>query len=295
MVKGAMLLPDEDESDLWDDVVLNVEGTAGVEIGPGQLFHVYTLIDVTHLSKVQLDQMALKEFSIHALLGANGKYYAAIDSAGKLWITSRENPFVDVKLMPEDAHQVASEAYIKKPALGVRRAALLATCKHANSDDTTSHNSHEMLRGLQDNYEHNVTTGARDEARCRNSAHQVGSYNGPRRVEHAVYASSAPSRLVVDQSVRRRAAAATVAVPVPASAATGVPEHQLGHVDVAVVGQQVVVAQQQVHSPVEARVQRRRRCHEVVVEPVAAVAAAHVHLDLRRGLESFRRVQVSVD
>ena len=141
-VHGPIFLPDEYESDVYAEVVQSVKGVIGCEIGPtAKLFHFHLLLDVRHISKIQLDQRALQEFFLGCWTGLlyEGKY-KMYDAAGRDFVGPQERPHMQCDLLPEDNFQVAIMAYIKKDSLGFRNAALRA--------------QREIQRKLADGYVH---------------------------------------------------------------------------------------------------------------------------------------------
>ena len=127
-VLGPIFLPDEYESDVYAEVVKGVKGVMGCEIGPtAKLFHFHLLLDVKHISKIQLDQRALQEFFLGCWTGLlfDGRY-KMYDAAGRDFVGPQERPHMQCELLPEDQFMVAIMAYIKKDSLGFRNAALRA-------------------------------------------------------------------------------------------------------------------------------------------------------------------------
>ena len=116
------------ESDVYAEVVKGVKGVMGCEIGPtAKLFHFHLLLDVKHISKIQLDQRALQEFVLGCWTGLlfDGRY-KMYDAAGRDFVGPQERPHMQCELLPEDQFMVAIMAYIKKDSLGFRNAALRA-------------------------------------------------------------------------------------------------------------------------------------------------------------------------
>ena len=128
LVKGPMLLPDEYASDRFEDVVLSVDGQAGTEIGPIQrLFHFHMILDIKHLSKLQIDEVAFKEWFMDAWRGVSheGKYRMT-DVTGRDWILPQESLHMDTRLMAEDNYDKVLEAYVTKGSVGFKTAQLRA-------------------------------------------------------------------------------------------------------------------------------------------------------------------------
>lgn len=145
-VTGGMLLPDEYQTDYYEDVVDKVDGRVGVEVGPVQrLFHFHMILDVWHRSKVAVDQRAFKEFFHACWVGLlfpgeeqeDGSFapgeYEIHDPNGRLWIPPHERLYMDIRLMAEDAYASVVDAYVKKDQVGFSAALLQAQREKAEN------------------------------------------------------------------------------------------------------------------------------------------------------------------
>jgi hypothetical protein len=125
-VKGQILPSDEYQTDTFDEVMLGMHATVGCEIGPvARLFHFHMLLDVKHLSKIQVDQRAFKEFFLGCWCGTlfNGDYMIK-DTSGNSWIPPHEKLYFDSRLQAEDEIGAAMDAYVQKQSMNYMAAGL---------------------------------------------------------------------------------------------------------------------------------------------------------------------------
>jgi hypothetical protein len=125
-VKGQILPADEYASDIFDEVMLGIHAQVGVEIGPvARLFHFHMLLDIKHISKIQLDQRAFREFFIGCWRGhLFDKAYMILDPSGNPWIPPHEQLHIDLRLHAEDEVAAAMDAYVKKQSMNYTAAGL---------------------------------------------------------------------------------------------------------------------------------------------------------------------------
>lgn len=126
--QGSIFFPDEYMTDYYEDVVRSVQAHVGCEIGPvARLFHFHMLLDVKHLSKMQLDERAFKEYFLSCWLGLlfDGQYRMT-DHSGNDWIQPSERLYLQTKLLAEDTYSTTMEAYVKKQSVGFMQAGLQA-------------------------------------------------------------------------------------------------------------------------------------------------------------------------
>jgi hypothetical protein len=86
---------------------------------------------VKHLSKCQVDQLALEQFCIAAWTGAlqpgdGTPSFLIQDPSGGHWIQPHERLYIDAKVLPEDTIAAAMNAYVMKQSEGYLRAGLRA-------------------------------------------------------------------------------------------------------------------------------------------------------------------------
>lgn len=125
-VNGQILPADEYVSDCFDEVVQGIHAQVGIEIGPvARLFHFHMLLDVKHISKIQLDQRAFREYFIACWRGHifNGEY-AIKDASGNDWVPQHEQLHLDLRLHAEDEVAAAMDAYVKKQSMNYTAAGL---------------------------------------------------------------------------------------------------------------------------------------------------------------------------
>lgn len=125
-VKGQILPADEYQTDTFDEVMLGMHANVGCEIGPvARLFHFHMLLDVKHISKIQLDRRAFSEYFLACWSGSlfNGEC-AIKDTSGNPWIPPHEKLYMDLRLQAEDEIAAAMDAYVQKQSMNYMAAGL---------------------------------------------------------------------------------------------------------------------------------------------------------------------------
>ena len=136
-VKGQILPADEYQTDTFDEVMLGMHAQVGCEIGPvARLFHFHMLLDVKHISKIQLDQRAYQSFFLACWRGDlfDGEY-AIRDASGNLWIPPHERLHFDLRLHAEDEVAAAMDAYVQKQSMNYMAAGLRSIGQAAARQD----------------------------------------------------------------------------------------------------------------------------------------------------------------
>tara|TARA_B110001450_G_scaffold231620_1_gene233632 strand:- start:951 stop:1844 length:894 start_codon:yes stop_codon:yes gene_type:complete len=103
-------------SDTYQTHVEKVDLQAGIEIGPNRHHpHFHALLTINHWSYVQLDTFIMNRKLEKLFKDKEGPYYLE-DSMGLPFYGDQENPYVDLRLYPEDGFQDVLAAYVRKSA-----------------------------------------------------------------------------------------------------------------------------------------------------------------------------------
>ena len=140
-------------SDTYETHVVDVDFEAGVEIGPKMKHpHFHILLTVNHYSYLQLDYFQLRYYLESLFVGSPDPIdklvsaeelndqdlldskYTLLDSSGLPFYTANENPWMDVKLYPQDNWEDILSAYVRKGSGGVIDAHVAHTGQVINSD-----------------------------------------------------------------------------------------------------------------------------------------------------------------
>ena len=121
--------------DTYETHVDSIEVDGGIEIGPQRHHpHFHILLTVNHWSYVQIDYFKMNTYLEMMFRGIDpggvhgwGTQYQLKDASGGLFYTDNENPYVDIRLYPQDNWNEVIAAYVRKNAtpgimesLGVR-------------------------------------------------------------------------------------------------------------------------------------------------------------------------------
>ena len=121
----ATFYGDEDGSsyiyDTYETHVEYVEMDGGMEIGPQRHHpHFHVLLTITHWSYVQIDYFKMNAYLEMMFRGLDplqrgwGETFKLVDASGRPFYTDNENPYVDIKLYPQDGWQDVIAAYVRK-------------------------------------------------------------------------------------------------------------------------------------------------------------------------------------
>ena len=103
-------------SDTYQTHVESVDLQAGIELGPNRHHpHFHALLTINHWSYVQLDTFIMNQMLEKLFKDDKGPYYL-VDSMGLPFYGDQENPYVDLRLYPEDGFQDVLAAYVRKSA-----------------------------------------------------------------------------------------------------------------------------------------------------------------------------------
>ena len=113
--------------DTYDTHVDKCEVDGGIEIGPMMKHpHFHILLTINHWTYVQLDYFKMNHFlellfrgqDVYNWFNDNGKSvrerFMLYDASGDLFYTDNENPYVDIRLYPQDNWQDIITAYVRK-------------------------------------------------------------------------------------------------------------------------------------------------------------------------------------
>lgn len=107
--------------DTYDTHVDKVEVDGGIEIGPNRHHpHFHILLTINHWSYVQIDYFKMNAYLELMFRGLDpmhrgwGDRFKLVDASGGLFYTDNENPYVDIKLYPQDNWQDIINAYVRK-------------------------------------------------------------------------------------------------------------------------------------------------------------------------------------
>ena len=109
--------------DTYQTHVDKVDVDGGIEIGPQRRHpHFHILLTINHYSYIQLDYFKMNAYlemmfkGIDKLCKGWGDKFKLLDSSGNLFYTDNENPYVDIKLYPQDNWNDIIAAYVRKNA-----------------------------------------------------------------------------------------------------------------------------------------------------------------------------------
>ena len=95
----------------------------GIEIGPQRGHpHFHILLSLTHWSYVQFDYFKMNAYLESMFKGLDkyelgwGEKFKLLDGSGQPFYTDAENPYVMVKVYPQDNWQDIIQAYVQKGA-----------------------------------------------------------------------------------------------------------------------------------------------------------------------------------
>ena len=110
--------------DTYQTHVDKVDLDGGIEIGPQRHHpHFHMLLTINHWSYIQIDYFKMNAYlemmfkGIDPLLKGWGERFQLLDSSGNLFYTDNENPYVDIKLYPQDNWNDIISAYVRKNAV----------------------------------------------------------------------------------------------------------------------------------------------------------------------------------
>ena len=116
----------DNTSYLYDTYETHVDSVAvdgGIEIGPQRHHpHFHILLTLNHWSYVQIDYMKMNAYLEQMFRGVDpalmgwGDRYKLLCASGRPFYTDSENPYVDIKLYPQDNWQEIIAAYVRKNA-----------------------------------------------------------------------------------------------------------------------------------------------------------------------------------
>lgn len=109
--------------DTYQTHVDSVDVDGGIEIGPQRHHpHFHILLTVNHYSYIQIDYFKMNAYlemmfkGIDKLNKGWGDKFKLLDASGNLFYTDNENPYVDIKLYPQDNWNDIIAAYVRKNA-----------------------------------------------------------------------------------------------------------------------------------------------------------------------------------
>ena len=109
--------------DTYQTHVDKVDVDGGIEIGPQRHHpHFHILLTINHYSYIQLDYFKMNAYlemmfkGIDKLCKGWGDKFKLLDASGNLFYTDNENPYVDIKLYPQDNWNDIIAAYVRKNA-----------------------------------------------------------------------------------------------------------------------------------------------------------------------------------
>jgi len=107
--------------DTYETHVESVEVDGGMEIGPQRHHpHFHVLLTINHWSYVQIDYFKMNSYlelmfkGLDPLQRGWGDRFKLIDASGRLFYTDNENPYVHIKLYPQDNWADVISAYVRK-------------------------------------------------------------------------------------------------------------------------------------------------------------------------------------
>jgi hypothetical protein len=110
--------------DTYQTHVDKVDLDGGIEIGPQRHHpHFHMLLTINHWSYIQIDYFKMNAYlemmfkGIDPLLKGWDDRFQLLDSSGNLFYTDNENPYVDIKLYPQDNWNDIISAYVRKNAV----------------------------------------------------------------------------------------------------------------------------------------------------------------------------------
>ena len=110
--------------DTYQTHVDKVDLDGGIEVGPQRHHpHFHMLLTINHWSYIQIDYFKMNAYlemmfkGIDPLRKGWGERFQLIDSSGNLFYTDNENPYVDIKLYPQDNWNDIIAAYVRKNAV----------------------------------------------------------------------------------------------------------------------------------------------------------------------------------
>ena len=108
-------------SDTYETHVEKVEVDGGIEIGPKMHHpHFHMMLTVNHYTYVQFDYFKMNRFleimfkGIPNNMYGFGSEYKLVDGYGLPFYGDNENPYVDIKLYPQDDWRAVLQAYVRK-------------------------------------------------------------------------------------------------------------------------------------------------------------------------------------
>ena len=109
--------------DTYQTHVDKVDVDGGIEIGPQRHHpHFHILLTINHWSYIQIDYFKMNAYlemmfkGIDKLKKGWGDKFKLLDASGNLFYTDNENPYVDIKLYPQDNWNDIIAAYVRKNA-----------------------------------------------------------------------------------------------------------------------------------------------------------------------------------
>ena len=107
--------------DTYETHVESVELDGGIEIGPKRHHpHFHILLTVNHWSYIQLDYFKMNSYLEMMFKGTSerwGNQYVLYDASGNHFYTDNENPYVKIKLYPQDNWEDVLSAYVRKSSV----------------------------------------------------------------------------------------------------------------------------------------------------------------------------------
>ena len=107
--------------DTYETHVESVELDGGIEIGPKRHHpHFHILLTVNHWSYIQLDYFKMNSYLEMMFKGTSerwGDQYVLYDASGNHFYTDNENPYVKIKLYPQDNWEAVLSAYVRKSSV----------------------------------------------------------------------------------------------------------------------------------------------------------------------------------
>ena len=110
--------------DTYQTHVDKVDLDGGIEVGPQRHHpHFHMLLTINHWSYIQIDYFKMNAYLEMMFKGIDplkknwGKRFQLLDSSGNLFYTDNENPYVDIKLYPQDNWNDIIAAYVRKNAV----------------------------------------------------------------------------------------------------------------------------------------------------------------------------------
>ena len=109
--------------DTYQTHVEKVDVDGGIEIGPQRHHpHFHILLTINHYSYIQLDYFKMNVYLEMMFKGTDklckgwDDKFKLLDASGNLFYTDNENPYVDIKLYPQDNWNDIISAYVRKNA-----------------------------------------------------------------------------------------------------------------------------------------------------------------------------------